>query len=174
MKDIILEAEQLLMSGKYREITLLGQNVNSYGNDLNDGSNFKVLIDKLTDLNYDFRLKFMTSHPKDLSDEVIELIARKERMSKFIHLPVQSGSTAVLKAMNRKYTREDYLRLITKIKNAIPDAGLSSDVMVGFPGETEQDFLDTLSLIEEVKFDNLYMFVYSKRSGTAAEKMPNK
>lgn len=173
MNEIIDEVKQLLSTGQYSEITLLGQNVNSYGNDLNDGTTFAKLLKTIAELDGDFRIKFMTSHPKDIKNEVIDTIAQYKKISKLIHLPVQSGSNAILKAMNRKYTREYYLDRINYIRQQIPDVGLSSDIIVGFPGETEQDFMDTLSLVKEVGYNNLYMFMYSPRKNTPAASMPN-
>ena len=173
MVDIICEVKELIKSG-YKTITLLGQNVNSYGNDIDDNSvTFANLLQTIANLEGDFRLKFMTSHPKDLTDEVIDVIANNKKISKAIHLPVQSGSTSILKSMNRKYTREHYLNLVNKIKSKIPDVFLSTDIIVGFPGETEEDFNDTMSLVKEVNYGGLFGFMYSKRSGTVAESMPN-
>ena len=173
MDDIICEVKELIKNG-YKTITLLGQNVNSYGNDIDDNSvTFANLLQTIANLEGDFRLKFMTSHPKDLTDEVIDVIANNKKISKAIHLPVQSGSTSILKSMNRKYTREHYLNLVNKIKSKIPDVFLSTDIIVGFPGETEEDFNDTMSLVKEVNYGGLFGFMYSKRSGTVAESMPN-
>ncbi len=173
MDEIIDEVECLLKNG-YKQITLLGQNVNSYGNDIDDKNiNFASLLTKLDALDYKFRLRFMTSHPKDISDEVIDVIATSKHICHSLHLPVQSGSTSILQAMNRKYSREHYLERIKKIKEQIPDIGLTTDIIVGFPGETDQDFLDTLSLIEEVGYQQIFGFLYSKRRGTEAEKMEN-
>ena len=173
MNDIINEVKELVNNG-YKYITLLGQNVNSYGNDIDDKNvTFANLLDKLSDLDGDFKIKFMTSHPKDLNDEVIDVIARKEKICKVIHLPCQSGSTKILKAMNRRYTRESYMALIDKIKSRINNVVLTSDFIVGFPGETEQDFLDTCSLVEYCRYNSIFAFMYSKRKGTIAEKMDN-
>lgn len=173
MDDIVNEVKDLVNSG-YKTITLLGQNVNSYGNDIDDKSiTFANLLQTIANLEGDFRLKFMTSHPKDLTDEVIDVIANNKKISKAIHLPVQSGSTSILKSMNRKYTREHYLNLVNKIKTKIPDVFLSTDIIVGFPGETDEDFNDTMSLVKEVNYGGLFGFMYSKRSGTVAESMPN-
>jgi len=171
MSDIIDEVKDLLESG-YKQITLLGQNVNSYGNDSEDESmNFANLLSKIDELEYDFRLKFMTSHPKDISSEVIDVIASSKHISHYIHLPFQSGSNKILSSMNRKYTREKYLSIIDEIKSKIPDVQFSSDIIVGFPGETEEDFLETLDVVRKVGFEQLFMFIYSKRKGTVAEKM---
>ena len=173
MQDIVLECEELLKKG-YKQITLLGQNVNSYGNDINDENmTFAKLLSKIDSLDFDFRLRFMTSHPKDLSSEVIDTIAASKHISHYIHLPFQSGSNKILKAMNRRYTREKYLATIEEIKAKIPDVQFSSDIIVGFPGETEEDFLETLDVVKQVGFEQLFMFIYSKRKGTVAEKMEN-
>ncbi len=173
-QEIINEVKNLLSVGKYKTITLLGQNVNSYGNDFEDKSlNFAGLLKELAQIEGDFELKFMTSHPKDLSDELIDVIAEYPKISHAIHLPVQSGSNKILKMMNRNYTREHYLQLVEKIYNKIPDATLTTDIIVGFPGETDDDFAETESLIKRVKYSNAYIFMYSKRKGTVAEKMEN-
>ena len=173
MEDIIAEVKELINDG-YKIITLLGQNVNSYGNDIDDKNvTFANLLQSIANLDGDFRLKFMTSHPKDLTEEVIDVIANNPKISKSVHLPVQSGSTEILKSMNRKYTREHYLALVEKIKNKIPNVFLSTDIIVGFPGETEQDFNDTISLVKLVNYGGVFGFMYSKRTGTVAETMPN-
>ena len=170
-QEILDEVENLLKEG-YAQITLLGQNVNSYGNDVSDPEiNFSNLLRKIDAFDYKFRLRFMTSHPKDLSDEVIDVIAESRHICHGIHLPVQSGSTAVLEKMNRKYSREHYLERVRKIKEKIPDVGLTTDIIVGFPNETDQDFEDTMSLIEEVGYQQIFGFIYSKRKGTVAEKL---
>jgi tRNA-2-methylthio-N6-dimethylallyladenosine synthase len=162
--SIIDEAKNLI-SENYKELYLLGQNVNSYNC---SGKNFSDVLESTAKLNSDVRIRFMTSHPKDLSDELIDTISRHKNICKYIHLPFQSGSNRILEIMNRKYTREHYLEVIKKIKKAIPEINLSTDIIVGFPSETESDFLDTLSLINEVKFDSAFMFKYSPREGTAA------
>ena len=173
MDDIVAECDQLLKDG-YKQITLLGQNVNSYGNDIDDENiTFANLLKKIDELDYDFRLRFMTSHPKDIQSSVIDTIAGSKHISHYIHLPVQSGSNSVLHAMNRRYTRENYLAKIDEIKRKIPDVQFSSDIIVGFPGETEEDFLDTMDLVKNVRYQQLFMFIYSKRKGTVAEKMEN-
>ena len=170
-QEILDEIKSLLEEG-YAQITLLGQNVNSYGNDVaNPEVNFANLLKKIDAFDYKFRLRFMTSHPKDLSDEVIDVIASSKHICHGIHLPVQSGSSAVLEKMNRKYTREHYLNRVRKIKERIPDVGLTTDIIVGFPNETDQDFEDTMSLIEEVGYQQIFGFIYSKRKGTVAEKL---
>ncbi len=170
LEDILKEVKQLVADG-YKTITLLGQNVNSYGNDFDDDTNFAKLLSEICKIEGDFRLRFMTSHPKDLTSEVIAVIAREDKISKAIHLPVQSGSNAILKAMNRKYTVEHYKNLIDKIKAAIPSVSLTTDLIVGFPGETEEDFQATLDLVKYCGYTSLFGFMYSKRSGTIAEKM---
>ena len=172
MQSIIDEVKSLVAEG-YKEITLLGQNVNSYGNDLKDGTNFAKLLNELAKIPGDFRLRFMTSHPKDFTDDVIEAIASNDKICKHIHLPVQAGSTNMLKAMNRKYTREQYLTLVEKIKARIPSVGITTDIMVGFNGETDEDFEDTLSLVEKCQFSSAFCFVYSKRKGTVGYNMTN-
>lgn len=173
MQDIILEVQDLIKQG-YKSITLLGQNVNSYGNDLPDENiNFANLLKELALLDGDFRIKFMTSHPKDLSDEVIKVIAENKKLAKVIHLPVQAGNNKVLKEMNRKYTVEHYLGLIDKIRTHIPNCYISTDIIVGFPGETDEEFLDTYKLIEKVRYDGVFAFMFSPRTGTVAEKMDN-
>lgn len=170
-QDILNECEELLKAG-YKQITLLGQNVNSYGNDILDESvNFPNLLKKIDALDYEFRLRFMTSHPKDLSDELISVIKNGKHIAKSVHLPVQSGSTTCLQRMNRKYTREHYLNLVNKLKREIPEIELTTDIIVGFVGETEEEFNETMSLIEEVKYQQIFAFHYSKRKGTAAEQM---
>ena len=170
MADIINEVKGLIGEG-YKYITLLGQNVNSYGNDFNDGTNFAKLLKELAHLEGDFRIKFMTSHPKDLTDEVIEAIATEPKLSKVIHLPVQSGSNKILELMNRKYTVEHYKTLIQKIKAQVPNYFISTDIIVGFPHETEEDFMATYNLVKEVNYGGVFGFMYSPRTGTVAEKM---
>ena len=169
-KDILTEARNLVDSG-YKEITLLGQNVNSYGNDLKEKITFPQLLKQIDDIPKYFWIRFVTSHPKDLSDELIEIMANSEKICKHLHLPVQSGSTRILSLMNRKYTAEQYLKLIEKIKCAMPDISITTDVIVGFPGETEEDFEDTFQLLKTIKFSSAFIFKYSRRSGTAAEKL---
>ena len=167
--DIRKEVEALCAQG-ITEITLLGQNVNSYANDLSEGS-FAELLGQLNDVPGLKRLRFMSSHPKDLTDDVIRAIAQNDKVCHHVHLPVQSGSDAVLKRMNRKYTREQYLEIIRKLRKAIPDIEFTTDIIVGFPGETEEDFQDTLRLVEEVGYAAAFTFAYSPRIGTAAAKM---
>ena len=170
IEDITAEVKTLVNEG-YKTITLLGQNVNSYGNDFSDETNFAKLLRTLCSLKGDFKIKFMTSHPKDLTDEVINVIATEPKMSKVIHLPVQSGSNRILKLMNRNYTVEHYLELIKKIKQQVPNYFISSDIIVGFPTETEEDFMATYNLVKEVNYGGVFGFIYSKRTGTIAEKM---
>jgi tRNA-2-methylthio-N6-dimethylallyladenosine synthase len=167
---IIEEAKQLVADG-YKEIMLLGQNVNSYANDLDNGYNFAMLLRALNDIDGDFRIRFMTSHPKDASPELFAAMAECEKVCKHLHLPFQSGSDKVLKMMNRGYTKEKYLELIKKAKAIIPNLSISSDVIVGFPGETYRDILHTLDVAKQVQFENLFTFIYSKRKGTPAEKL---
>ena len=166
-REILGEVEKLLRGG-YKEIVLLGQNVNSYRSEEYD---FPRLLDAVCNLGGKYRVSFMTSHPKDLSLDLVEAVAENSNAAKYIHLPVQAGSDRILSLMNRKYSRHDYLQKISLIRKLIPAVGLSSDFMVGFPTETEADFEDTLSLIREVRFDNLFTFIYSRRSGTVADKM---
>ncbi|WP_249318174.1 tRNA (N6-isopentenyl adenosine(37)-C2)-methylthiotransferase MiaB [Yeguia hominis] len=169
---IIQEFSEILAAG-YKEITLLGQNVNSYGKTLQTPISFAQLLQKLDAFPGDYRIRFMTSHPKDATHELIDTIAQSRHISHHIHLPFQSGSDRVLKEMNRVYDREKYLSLVRYIREKIPDASLTSDVIVGFPGETYEEFQQTLSLIEEVGFTSLYTFIYSPREGTRAAKMPD-
>ena len=169
-EDIIEEAKQLIAGGA-KDITLLGQNVNSYNG--GDGCDIAELMHKICALDGDFRLRFMTSHPKDASDRLIEAMATEEKIVKHFHLPVQSGSDRILHEMNRKYTRDSYLEKIAKLKAAVPDVSITSDIIVGFPGETDEDFEDTLSMMAEVRYDMVFSFIYSPRSGTPAAKMEN-
>lgn len=169
-EDVINEAKEIIASG-VKEITLLGQNVNSYGKNSDDGIDFADLLEKINALPGDFKIRFMTSHPKDCTKKLIDTIARCEKCSHHLHLPFQSGNNRVLKEMNRHYTREHYLELIDYAKKTIPDISLTSDVIVGFPGETYEEFLDTVSLIKEVRFTSLFTFIFSPREGTVAAKM---
>ena len=170
--DILREVKELLESG-FKQITLLGQNVNSYKgiNEKGEEVSFAELLRSIDNLGYEFRLRFMTSHPKDLSSEVIDVIAASKHVCHGIHLPVQSGSDKILAAMNRRYTKEKYLKLVSEIKEKIPDAELTTDIIVGFPGETEEDFLETLDVIKKAEYMQIFGFLYSKRKGTVAEKM---
>lgn len=168
---IIDECKDLIAKG-YKEITLLGQNVNSYGNDFEDKSiDFAGLLEKLAQIKGDHRIRFMTSHPKDLNEKVIDIIAKYDTLCKNIHLPIQSGSNKILKAMNRHYTREKYLDIVSKIKEKMPLCGITTDIMVGFPGESEQDFEDTLDIVKSVKFSGAFTYIYSPRKGTPANEM---
>jgi len=169
-EDIINEIITMVQKG-YKEITLLGQNVNSYGKGLIPEINFAELLRRINKIENLERLRFMTSHPKDLSNEVIEVIAEGDKLCEHVHLPVQSGSSNLLKKMNRHYDREQYLELVNNIRNTIPNVGITTDIIVGFPGETEEDFAQTLSLMEEVKFNLAFTYLYSKRKGTPADEM---
>ena len=171
MDKVVDEVRRCLDAG-YKEITLLGQNVNSYGNDLKDGqTNFANLLRKVGSLDGDFRVRFMTSHPKDLTEDVVDAMVSSKKICNNIHLPVQSGSNKVLKDMNRHYTREKYFSLIEMLRKAMPDIGITSDIMVGFPTETEEDFKDTLDLVKQVRYSNAFTFIYSPRKGTPAAEM---
>lgn len=170
--SVIQEVRQLV-SG-CRDITLLGQNVNSYGKGLEEKINFSTLLRRLNDeVEGDFRIRFMTSHPRDCTRELIDAIADCPKVCKHLHLPVQSGSDRVLKEMNRHYTTEHYLELIQYAKERVPGISLTSDIIVGFPGETREDFEQTLELIKQVGYTSLFTFIYSRRSGTKAEKLPD-
>ncbi len=164
---IIAEATEMVNAG-YKEITLLGQNVNSYGNGETHGVTFAELLRRLNDIEGDFRIRFMTSHPKDCTRELIDTIRDCKKISTHLHLPFQSGSDRILKLMNRRYDREKYLSLISYAKEQIPDLSLTSDIIVGFPGETYEDFCETVSLVKEVEFSSLFTFIYSPREGTPA------
>lgn len=168
-ENIIKEAGELVSLG-YKEITLLGQNVNSYANGTNDIS-FPELLKRIAAIEGKFRLRFMTSHPKDFSEELAKVIAGSPKICNSVHLPVQSGSNAVLKAMNRRYTVEDYLKKVEILKKYVPDCTLTTDLIVGFPNESDEDFEDTLRLVEKVGYSSAFTYVYSKRNGTAAAKM---
>ncbi len=171
MAEIVEEVKSLLAKG-YKEITLLGQNVNSYGNDLeNKEENFVNLLETLAQIDTKYRLRFMTSHPKDFTEELAKVIGKYDNIPKYIHLPCQCGSNNVLKAMNRRYTREQYLEKIAMIEKYVPNYAVSSDLMVGFPNETEEDFLDTMDLVRQVRFSTAFTFVYSRRHGTKANDM---
>lgn len=170
-KEIIKEVERLAEKG-YKEITLLGQNVNSYGKDLKTEIDFSGLLKELNKINGIERIRFMTSHPKDFSDSLIFTIKECKKICEHIHLPVQAGSNKVLKMMNRHYTKERYIELVEKIRSEIPECSITTDIIVGFPGETEEDFQETLDLVEKVEFDSAFTFVYSKRTGTPAATMP--
>ena len=169
MQDILLECRELINEG-YKEITLLGQNVNSYGNDLGD-VDFSTLIEEISKIPGKFRLRFMTNHPKDFSEKLVKTIANSDKVCPSVHLPVQAGSNHVLKLMNRKYTREDYIEKVKMLRSYIKDVAITTDIMVGFPMETEEDFLDTYNLVREIEFAGAFTFVYSRRKGTPADKM---
>jgi len=167
-QDIIEEITILANDGVV-EVTLLGQNVNSYGKDLANGCNFAELLRKIEQIEGIKLIRYLTSHPKDLSDDLIDVVANSSKISKHFHLPIQSGSNSVLARMNRKYTREHYLDIIKKIRAKIPEASITTDIIVGFPNETESEFLETLDMVNQVSYDNAFSFIYSKRKGTPAE-----
>lgn len=168
-EDILKEIEQLIKEG-YQEVTLLGQNVNAYGKDLYDSYGLGELLEEIAQMKIP-RIRFVTSHPWDFTDQMIEVIGKYENIMPSVHLPVQSGSSAILKKMGRRYTKESYLELFHKLKQARPDIAISTDIIVGFPGESEQDFQDTLDLVEECKYDNAFTFIYSPRENTPAAKL---
>lgn len=167
IQDIVNDVEELAQKG-YKEIMLLGQNVNSYGNDLKDETNFPKLLREIEKIDGIEIIRFMSPHPKDFSDELIDTIAKSKKIARQIHLPLQSGSTRILKEMNRKYTKEDYLKIVEKLKKADSNISFSTDIIVGFPGETREDFEETLDVVKRVEYDQIYMFIYSKREGTVA------
>ena len=169
-EDILAECRRVIASGA-KEITLLGQNVNSYGKDLNCGVDFADLLAAIAEIPGDFLIRFMTSHPRDASTKLFDTMAKYDKIAKQLHLPFQSGSTRVLKAMNRHYNRETYLEKVLYAKKVMPDLVLTSDVIVGFPGETEVEFEETISLIQQVHYDSLFTFIFSPRPGTPAAKM---
>ena len=171
LHEIVKDVKKYTEKG-YREILFLGQNVNSYGSDLaDDTDNFAKLLRESAKIEGDFWIKYVSPHPKDFTDEVIEAIADNSKIARMLHLQLQSGSTKILNAMNRGYTKEEFITLAKKIKEKIPDIGLTTDIIVGFPGETEEDFQDTMDVVNEVGFENAFMFMYSKRSGTPAATM---
>lgn len=169
-ENILREIEELAKDG-YKEIMLLGQNVNSYQGE--NGYNFAKLLLDINNIKGIERIRFISPHPKDFTDDVIEAIANCDKVCKCIHLPLQSGSSEVLKNMNRKYTKQQYLNLAQKMKERIPNVALTTDIIVGFPGETEKDFQDTLDVVNKIKFEQVFMFIYSRRKGTVADKMEN-
>ena len=171
-EDIISEVRELVSSG-YKEIMLLGQNVNSYGKDLENAMSFPQLLREINAIEGDFIVRFMSSHPKDASKELIDTIFECDKIAKHLHLPVQSGSSDVLRRMNRRYSAEDYLSIVDYIYSKDPDFSLTTDLIVGFPDETDEDFRATLDIIKRVRYDNIYSFIYSKRSGTKAAEMPD-
>lgn len=169
-ENIIKEIQDLVSTG-CKEVTLLGQNVNSYGNTLNKDYSFTNLLEDINNIEGLDRIRFMTSHPKDISDDVINSYVKLDKLCNHLHLPFQSGSNKVLHSMNRKYTREDYLKIISKIKQTDPNIAITTDIIVGFPGETEEDFQETLDLVKECEFDSAYTYLYSVREGTKAAEM---
>ena len=171
-EDIVNEIKELVENGT-KEITLLGQNVDSYGKTLESPMTFAELLHEVNKIDGLERIRFMTSHPKDISDEVIYAIRDCEKVCEFLHLPVQCGSTSLLKVMNRHYTKEQYLEIIEKAKKEVPGIAFSTDLMIGFPGETEEDLLDTIDVVEKVRYDSAFTFIYSKRKGTPAAEMEN-
>ena len=171
-KEILREIKNLVADGVI-EIMLLGQNVNSYGKTLEEPMTFAELLQEVEKIEGLERIRFMTSHPKDLSDELIEVMAKSKKICTHLHLPLQSGSTEILKKMNRHYTKERYLELVRKLRAALPDISLTTDIIVGFPGETEEDFMETMEVVKEVQYDSAFTFIYSKRTGTPAAVMEN-
>ena len=169
-EDIVREIEHLVADGVV-EVMLLGQNVNSYGKNLEHPITFAQLLKEIEKIEGLKRIRFMTSHPKDLSDELIEVMAESKKICPHLHLPLQSGSSRVLKEMNRRYTKESYLELVDRIREKLPDISLTTDIIVGFPGETEEDFQETLDIVRKAEYDSAFTFIYSKRSGTPAAKM---
>ena len=169
-EDVLREAKELIAAG-YKEITLLGQNVNSYGKNGEEGMDFPELLEAVANLPGDFWVRFMTSHPRDCTRKLIDTMAHNPKICKSLHLPVQSGSTRVLQAMNRHYTREQYLEIVRYAKEKIPGLHFTSDIIVGFPGETREEFEETLSLIREVGYQSLFTFIFSPRPGTKAARM---
>ena len=171
-EDIIREIEELVKDGVV-EVMLLGQNVNSYGKNLDEPITFAELLRKVEQIEGLERIRFMTSHPKDLSDELIEVMKNSRKICRHLHLPLQSGSTPILKKMNRRYTKEQYLELAARIRKEIPDISITTDIIVGFPGETEEDFLETMDVVRKVRYDSAFTFIYSRRTGTPAAVMEN-
>ena len=169
--EMIIEEVRGLVESGCKEITLLGQNVNSYGKEFGGECNFATLLSRLCEIDGDFTLRFMTSHPKDASFELIDIMAKNDKIAKHFHLPVQSGSDRLLKEMNRHYNKETYLSLVDYMREKMPDIAITTDIIVGFPGETEEDFEDTLELMRRVKYDMIFSFIYSPRTGTPAAKM---
>ena len=169
--EMIIEEVRSLVESGCKEITLLGQNVNSYGKEFGGECNFATLLSRLCEIEGDFTIRFMTSHPKDASFELIDIMAKNDKIAKHFHLPVQSGSDRILKEMNRHYNKETYLSLVDYMREKMPDIAITTDIIVGFPGETEEDFEDTLELMKRVKYDMIFSFIYSPRTGTPAAKM---
>ena len=171
-EDIIKEVKDLVKDN-YQEVTLLGQNVNAYGKDLDINYNMANLLEDVAKTNIP-RIRFVTSHPWDFTDEMLDIIAKYDNIMPYIHLPIQSGSDRILKLMGRKYTKEEYITLFNKIKEKIPNVAISTDIIVGFPGETEEDFNETLDVVNKLKYDLAYTFIFSKREGTPAASMEDK
>ena len=169
-KEIVREIERLVADG-VKEVMLLGQNVNSYGKNLDTPMTFSELLKEIEKIDGLERIRFMTSHPKDLSDELIETMKNSKKICNHFHLPLQSGSSRILKIMNRRYDKEHYLELVRKIRKAVPDIAITTDIIVGFPGETEEDFLETMDVVRQVEYDSAFTFIYSKRTGTPAATM---
>ncbi len=172
MEEILHDVRQYVEKG-YKEIILLGQNVNSYGKEFKNGDNFARLLEEICKVEGDFIVRFVSPHPRDFTDEVIDVIAKNEKIARSLHLPLQAGSSRILKAMNRGYKKEQYIALANKIKERIPGVALTADIIVGFPGETEEDFQDTLDVVRQIQFENSFMFMYSIRKGTKAATMEN-
>lgn len=170
LEEIIRDVEQYVKKGA-KEIMLLGQNVNSYGHDFKNEDTFARLLQEICKVEGDFIVRFISPHPRDFTDDVIQVIAEEEKIAKCLHLPLQAGSSRILKRMNRGYTKEEYVSLVHKIQERIPGVALTTDIIVGFPGETEEDFLDTIEVVREINFDNAFMFMYSIRRGTRAADM---
>lgn len=171
-ESVVAEVEGLVESG-YKEVTLLGQNVNAYGKDLQIATSFSSLLAQLNAIAGLARIRFTTSHPRDMGPDLIAALAELDKLCEHLHLPVQAGSSRVLRRMNRGYTREHYLDLVARVRQAVPDIALTTDIIVGFPGETDEDFEETLSLVEEVRFDSAFTFIYSPREGTPAARFPD-
>ena len=170
--DAVIEEAKRLVADGAKEITLLGQNVNSYGNDADFSCSFAELVSRICAIDGDFRLRFMTSHPKDVTDELIDVFSAEDKVVKHFHLPLQSGSDRILKSMNRHYDLAHYMDTVAKLKAKCPDVSLTSDIIVSFPGETEEDFECTLKALEAVRYDMIFSFIYSPRTGTKAAEMP--
>ncbi|MFK4785126.1 tRNA (N6-isopentenyl adenosine(37)-C2)-methylthiotransferase MiaB [Fusobacterium sp. MFO224] len=170
MEQLVNQAKEYVKKG-YKEIMLLAQNVNSYGKGLSENETFANLLQALADIEGDFLIRFISPHPRDFTDDVIDAIAKNSKIARSVHVPLQSGSTKVLKDMNRGYTKEQYLNLVNKLKSRIPDVAVTTDIIVGFPGETEEEFEDTLDVVRQAKYDTAFMFMYSIRTGTKAAEM---
>ena len=171
--EAILEEIRALVKDGVKEVMLLGQNVNSYGRTLEHPVTFAQLLEQIEEIDGLERIRFMTSHPKDLSDELIAVMGKSKKVCHHLHLPLQSGSSRILKIMNRRYDKEKYLELVNKIRTAVPDISLTTDIIVGFPGETEEDFQETLDVVSQADYDTAFTFIYSKRTGTPAASMPD-